>query len=276
MEDRMVSIRMRASRRVTGKNCNKSLDQHISGAEGIFERSSTASVIEGYILRAMAHPRGRPDRIEITLEGIRERPKKIWSLPIRTVACGSPQASQRHIKKILVSAGVTYTAIDEALKVVYSERTMRGASVICARSGRRIEPDRERGVRASRLGISRAAGHALSRELIRERINSETVREAVVLASKVASCEQVIAELCVSDDPDYTTGYVSSKKFGYVRIPHIKRKGDWRGGRVFFMRDDADLRAAISFLEKTPVLVDKVSECIGVLSVNEVIGHCHI
>jgi len=272
----MVSVRMRASRRATGKDCDKSSELHISGAEGIFERSSASAAIEGYIHRAMSHPRGRPDRIEITLEAISERPKNIRSLPIRTVACGSTQVAQRHIKKILASAGVTYSAIDKALKVVYGERTMRGASLICAGSGRRIEPDRERGVRASRLGISRSAGDALTRKLRRERINSETVREAVVLASKVASCEQVIAELCVSDDPDYTTGYVSSGRFGYVRIPHIKRKGDRRGGRVFFMRDDADLNKAISFLEKMPVLVDKVSECHGVSSVNDVIGRCHI
>ena len=272
----MVSVRMRASRRVTGKNRSKSSELHISGAEGIFERSSAPAVIEGYILRAMAHPRGRPDRIEIAMEAISERPKKIRSLPIRTVACGSTRVAQRHIKKILVSSGVAYTAIDKALKVVYGERTMRGASLICARSGKRIEPDRKRGVRASRLGISSSASDALTRELRREGINSVTVREAVVLASKVVSCEQVIAELCVSDDPDYTTGYVSSGKFGYVRIPHIKRKGDRRGGRVFFMRDGSDPNKAISFLEKTPVLVDKVSACHGVSSVNEAIGHCHI
>lgn len=272
----MVSVRMRASRRITGKNCSKSLDLHISGAEGIYESESIGEVVERYIGRALTHPRGRPDRIEIKIERITARPKKIRSLPVRTVISRSPEAAQRYIRKMLFSAGVSDAAIERAMKVVYGERTMRGASVICARSGRRIEPDGERGIRASRLGISRAAGDALIRELVRERINSESVREALVLASKVASCEQVIAELCVSDDPDYTTGYVSSRILGYVRIPHIKRKGDWRGGRVFFMRDDADLNEAISFLEKIPVLVDEVSECLGVYSVNEIIGHCHI
>ncbi len=272
----MVNIRMRASRRFAGKYCSKSSEMHISGAEGIFEQSSAPAIVDEYINRAMTHPRGRPDRIEITLETISGRPKKIRSLPVRTAVCGSTLVARRHIRKILVSAGVTNTAVKRALKVVYGESTMRGASLICAGSGRRVEPDRRRGIRASRLGISTSAGDALTLELQREGINCETVREAVVLASKVASCEQVIAELCVSDDPDYTTGYVSSRKFGYVRIPHIKRKGDRRGGRVFFMRDDADINMAISFLEKMPVLIDKVSECYGVSSMNEVVGHCHI
>ncbi len=276
MQDRLLSVRMRASRRIAGNSCRKSSEIHISGAEGIFERSSASQVVEGYILRAMAHPRGRPDRIEITLEAISRRPKKIQSLPVRTAVCESTRVAQCHIKKILVSAGVTTKAVGRAFKVVYGQRTMRGASLICAGSGIRVEPDRMRGVRASRLGISGYAGGALARQLRREGINSETVREAVVLASKVASCEQVIAELCVSDDPDYTTGYVSSRKFGYVRIPHIKRKGDRRGGRVFFMRDDADINKAISFLEKTPVLVDSVSACHGASTIDEVIGYCHI
>jgi 6-carboxyhexanoate--CoA ligase len=267
---------MRASGRFRRKDYKKSLEVHISGAEGIYERDSIAEAVEGYIKRAMSHPRGKPDRIEITIERINARPKKIRSLPIKTVICRSTQIAQSHIRKILVLAGVTDAAIDEALKVVYGEEAMRGAAIICAGSGRRVEPDRERGIRASRLGMSKAAGCILSRELTGGGINSETVKEALVLASKVASCEQVIGELCVSDDPGYTTGYVSSRRVGYVRIPHIKRKGDRRGGRVFFMKDDADLAGVIAFLEETPVLVDGASECLGVFAIDEVLGHRHI
>ena len=60
-------------------------------------------------------------------------------------------------------------------------------------------------------------------------LNNTTVKEAIILASKVAACRQVTAELCISDDPGYTTGYISSKKYGYVRIPHIKKKGEKNG-----------------------------------------------
>jgi 6-carboxyhexanoate--CoA ligase len=120
-----------------------------------------------------------------------------------------------------------------------------------------------RGVRASRLGISKKAELALSASLTRQEINTPTVKEALLLASKVASCNHVVAELCISDDPDYTTGYVASMKLGYVRIPHLKDKGDKEGGRVFFLSDEADISAAIRYLEKTPVILCSVPECFG-------------
>ncbi len=272
----MVSIRMRASVRSREQARKKSHGLHISGAEGIFERALTGEVIQGYIKRAMNHSRGKPDRIEIKIEKIRSEPKKIRSLPVTTVRCRSTDHAQRCIRDLLFLAGTSDTAVRNALKVVFGPIVMRGASLICALSGRRVEPERRRGVRASRLGIGRDAAEVMNKVLNRAGIDSDTVKEALVLASKVSSCKDVIAELCVSDDPDYTTGYVSARKFGYVRVPHIKRRGDKRGGRVFFVRDDADLEKVIAFLEKKPVLIEDVSECLGVLSINEIIGKHHI
>ena len=150
---------------------------------------------------------------------------------------------------------------------------MRGASLVLSLSGGKVEQDKVRGVRASRLGIAVSAGRILSRRLALQGINTSTVREALILASKVAACPQVLAELCVSDDPGYTTGYVSSRKFGYVRVPHIKRKGEKKGGRVFFLEEDADPGAVAEFLEKTPVLVNKISPVSGLRSLHEIIGH---
>jgi 6-carboxyhexanoate--CoA ligase len=86
-----------------------------------------------------------------------------------------------------------------------------------------------------------------------------------VLASKVASAGGVLAELCVSDDPDYTTGYLACRKLGYLRIPNIKRAGSRRGGRVFFIKGDADLNGVISYLEEKPVLVTAASGINGTL-----------
>ena len=77
-----------------------------------------------------------------------------------------------------------------------------------------------------------------------------------MLASKVASVKGTIAELCWSDDPFYTTGYVASKKLGYVRIPHLKYEGDYRGGRVFFVYN-VNIIDYIEEIEKTPVLITK-------------------
>jgi 6-carboxyhexanoate--CoA ligase len=132
---------------------------------------------------------------------------------------------------------------------------MHGAALVLSESAVRVEPDRQRGVRVSRLGILREAERRLSRRLARKGINTITVKEALVLASKVASCGDVLAELCVSDDPDYTTGYVASRGFGYVRIPNIKHKGSSSGGRVFFTKEGADVTRIVEYLERTPMIV---------------------
>ena len=148
---------------------------------------------------------------------------------------------------------------------------MRGAAIITAESGLRLEPDRERGVRASRLGISKSALKRLGAGLSRCGINTDIVREAVILASKVAASREVIAELCMSDDPDYTTGYVASQRFGYVRVPNIKSAENRSGGRAFFIREAADVEKIIDYLERTPVIIDSISPCRGVTGIDEII-----
>ena len=59
-----------------------------------------------------------------------------------------------------------------------------------------------------------------------DRIGNEKnhYEEAIVLATKVANCPGIIGEICISDDPEYVTGYVSSKEIGYRRIKKMKRK----------------------------------------------------
>jgi len=133
----------------------------------------------------------------------------------------------------------------------------------------------QRGVRASRFGIDRPAEKSLSRQLNTLGINTQTVREALVLASKVASCGDVVAEVCISDDPDYTTGYVASAHLGYVRIPHIKKKRDRRGGRIFFLKEDADIRRVIQYLEKAPAIIENITACFGEKTIDEIIDRHH-
>ncbi|MGN0847472.1 MAG: 8-amino-7-oxononanoate synthase, partial [Kiritimatiellia bacterium] len=66
-------------------------------------------------------------------------------------------------------------------------------------------------------------------------------------------------EICVSDDPDYVTGYVATRELGYRRITVIKEAGDPNGGRIFLYRGArADVAKTIRFLEETPVLVTDV------------------
>ena len=95
----------------------------------------------------------------------------------------------------------------------------------------------------------------MSKKLKSLGLNNTTVKEALLLASKVASCRDILAEICVSDDPDYTTGYIASRKFGYLRILNIKKTGSMCGGRVFFVREGADPGKVISYLQNKPVVL---------------------
>jgi 6-carboxyhexanoate--coA ligase len=82
------------------------------------------------------------------------------------------------------------------------------------------------------------------------------MREALVLASKVQSAEGIVGELCWSDDPDYTVGYVACNDI-YHRIPSMKEFGSNLGGRVFFVKTNTDVDCVIKYLEKAPVLVQR-------------------
>lgn len=228
---------------------------HISGAEGIFEENEISRAVNRYLKRAMSHSRGQPDKIFITVERFRQHPVKIPPLTIATLACETPLEARGLIIKRLHSLGISNDAIIQAFSIICSPSAMRGAAIIKMHTGDRSDPDIARGVRVSRLGIDKNESAKLSRKLAKIKINTLRVKEALILASKVAHHKDIIAEVCISDDPGYTTGYLASKEFGYLRIPNIKNHGDMNGGRIFFIEEDADVPGLINYLEKTPVII---------------------
>lgn len=245
----MISIRMRAS-----KTKNRR-EHHISGAEGIYEKSAISKIVKAYTERALNHPRGKPDKIVISIEDVKQKPKKAGILPVKNLKCSSSDEARNIISQALANVGVSKRAVKNAFRILTSTKTMRGASLILQESGTRMEPDKERGVRVSRLGIKKPDEKKLSKMLSRIKINTDTVKEALLLASKTASYPDIIAEICISDDPDYTTGYISSKEFGYLRIPNIKNRGEMHGGRVFFVKEGVNIKMMIDYLEKIPVIM---------------------
>lgn len=268
---------MRASRKPFGKRPEKGAaagDVHVSGAEGICAEEEAMSVAGSYLMRAMRHPRGNPDRIVITLERLKERPLLVSALPVATIE-RHPRGARMAMTRLLSAAGVSDSALRKAFEILFDGEVMRGAAVLRALSGERIEADHLRGVRVSRIGMTRRGRKSVSAALGRHGINTDIVREALTLASKVAACPGIVAEVCASDDPDYTTGYVASPGLGYVRIPGVKRKGSARGGRVFFLSESADIDDSLCFLESTPVMIDAASGCTGTLTVDEILRRAH-
>lgn len=250
----MYSVRMRAEKDT----------RHISGAERIVEENEISDAVFSLITRALSHDRGKPDSINISIDALKLPVKYLTSLPVTLLHVENTEDGKNIAGRLLKHIGLPFFCIEKAISLLENGPcggdSMRGA-IVMDMQGNRLEPDKQRGIRASRVGITKEASIGLASMLSKHGLSScyTHVSEALVIASKVASIEGTIAELCWSDDPSYTAGYVSSKKLGYMRIPHMKDEGDCRGGRVFFV-DNIDLDIYIQEIEKSQVLVNKLGE----------------
>ncbi|MCQ2367969.1 MAG: 6-carboxyhexanoate--CoA ligase [Kiritimatiellae bacterium] len=239
----LFSLKMRASEGLS----------HVSGAERIVEESEVSTVAKAMVERALNHSKGKPDFINVKVEAV-NAPRKLSALKVTTNEAKSPEEGWRIAADLLKSDGVEH--IDKLLELFKSTYSMRGAMLVDADTLQRLEPDPMRGIRATYMdresqgqgvGVERGVGV------------KDHYLEAIVLATKVANAPGIIAEICMSDDPDYVTGYVASKRLGYQRITSLKEKGDGAGGRIFLYRGPREeVAKTIEFLEKTPVLVTDV------------------
>lgn len=258
------SLKMRASQHVgEGENSH---EQHISGAERIVGRDSVEAVCSAMVRRAMTHSKGDPDFINVKIEKVHESDIQILkALPVTRVDVDTWQEGLEKAFS-LVSKAVNDGLLRDARNDVeacndkianFAENLpnllretfpMRGAMLYDIATGERLEPDHERGVRATYMD----ALHSSVVDSCKNHFN-----EAIVLATKVANAPGMVAEFCVSDDPNYVTGYVASKELGYVRIMKMKEMGDENGGRIFlFDSRKASAEECIEYLQKKKVLVE--------------------
>jgi len=252
MDEKLYSLRMRASRK----------GGHLSGAERLVPINDLESLAIDMVRRALEHPRGQAESIHLTVDVLPAEDIRMASLPdLRTFAVQDFYQGRCAAEALLVEAGVSPATAALGIKRIAAGaapdgRSMRGAMLIDAQTGQRLEPDHFRGVRVSRMDLTAGATVTLRKELQKLGLDNPHVREALVLAAKVLLAPGVLAELCWSDDPDYTAGYVATAQNGYVRFPHLKQPGDERGGRAFFVSADGadNLSSLITFLEKEPML----------------------
>ncbi|MER0082616.1 6-carboxyhexanoate--CoA ligase [Corynebacterium sp. KPL2861] len=229
------SVRMRSD----------SAGQHISGAERIVREHEVPTVCAALSQRALVHPKGMAENTFITVEAVAG--SDILHVPavgVKEEAVQSPSQAKDVIEELLRPMTAHFQVVIEE---TFSARNMRGAMLIAADTGTRCEPDAQRGVRVSHMDACGATDEAFK--------GKDAAREAIVLASKVAAHPDVLAELCVSDDPAYTTGYVCIDAT-YHRLPHIKEPGSDEGARAFIIKPGADIEALIDYLENRAVLVD--------------------
>jgi 6-carboxyhexanoate--CoA ligase len=260
MNRRFYSIRMHSE--FSGR--------HLSGAERLAMEGDLEQLAGLLVRRAMTHPLGKPDSLHLTVEALAPEAVGDGRLPdLRTITVSDFRQGRRAALRFLNKAGVSASVAGAVMETLVRGAapggvSMRGAMLVDAETGRRLEPDAARGIRVSRMDLTPAAEKELRRGLRRLGLDNDHVREALVLSAKVLKAPGVLAELCWSDDPEYTAGYVATAGEGYVRFPHLKPAGDERGGRAFFLRPGTiDLESVIGFLERSVILFDRVGELRG-------------
>lgn len=205
-------------------------------------RDQVEDAVRSLTQRALWHPNGEPDSVSVTVRQIVGEARTVPALPVSEPESRNPREARRILEGEIYRLGLDSRGI---LALFYSLRGMRGAVLLNESTLERMEPDRRRGVRATCMDYTGNAGGAKNH-----------MKEALCLASKAAGCPFITGELCMSDDPDYTTGYFASRERGYIRLAGIKEKGDPRGGRIFLFRGSREnVQECIRYLEKTPVLV---------------------
>ncbi len=234
---------------------------HISGAERLVREEQVADAVAEMLMRARER---RPSSMQISVDEIAAEKIVRGPMPNLTeVPVDGCRAGRERAFQALLAAGVTSEVAMTAIETIAAGAgpggsNMRGAMLVDARTGERLEPVSARGVRATRMDVEPELEDALTRSLVGKGLIHHRTREALILAAKVLAAPGIIAELCWSDDPDYTAGYVCAPGFGYLRIPHMKAAGDPHGGRAFFFMPGFRLADTIRFLEETPFLVNKL------------------
>ena len=235
-EVNMYAVKMRASKGAV----------HLSGAERLLDEAQILPASQALLRRALNHVNGTADTVHLKIETVeRSSVLRVPSLRVTEVSSSNPTEAFAILKRLLTENGVVF--VEECLQLLKSASPMRGAMLVDVRTLERCEPNFERGVRATRMDGDRICFGS----------EKNFFREALILASKVASAPHIIGELCISDDCNYTTGYFASRKSGYVRIPNLKMFGDPHGGRLFLYNGttEADLAKTVHYLERQAVIV---------------------
>ena len=233
----LYSLKMRAAKG----------DLHVSGAERILEQADISEAVSALTERALHHGLGRADFINVKMEEVHpEQLEYLNALPVSKRPAKTVAETYNIMRSMLCELGLAEKA-NELIELLRHNYPMRGAVLYDIATSKRLEPDKERGIRVTYMDAAGAASNSSCKNHF---------REAIVLATKVVHAPGIIAELCLSDDPDYLVGYLASLKHGYVRLMPMKEMGNPHGGRVFiFDSTKAKAEDTIHYLEKQRVIV---------------------
>ena len=194
----VYSIKMRASKD----------NKHISGAEKIVEENDLNEAINLLVKRAVSHSKGKSDFINIKIESINEKELEYLDpLEVTTVKVKDHVEGMEAVNIFLKKLGIQEDKSEKIIDILKKNGDMRGAIILDINTLERLEPDKNRGIRATYMDFEGAKINHLTKEL---KSNAHFM-EALALATKVSNAPHIIGEICYSDDPNYTAGYIASK-----------------------------------------------------------------
>ena len=243
----LFSIKARSSRK----------DIHISGAERIVNSKELEKTVLNILKKVN---RENADFISIKIKRLNRKPillKK--SLCIKELKFNDfKDANNFAINYLSEITGIKKERLSYLINLIHSGASpngenMRGAIIVNQR-GERLELDKYRGVRTTTVDF-------INREDISKKLLdlgfTERTLDALALSTKNLYNQNILAEYCVSDDMDYITGYVATKE-EYIRIFPLKEKGNRKGGRIYFVKNDTDINELYNYLENYPILIEDV------------------
>jgi 6-carboxyhexanoate--CoA ligase len=248
MDNEFFSIKMRASKD----------DKHLSGAERIVKKVDIERTINELYKRGSLK---NPDNISIKIEKIDseivfiEKTLKIKDLEFENFQ----HANEKAVFLISKETGIKKEIVNYYVNLIHTgaslyKQNMRGAMIVDT-EGNRIEIDKNRGVRTVFVD------YVNRKEILKKLFNknyTERTADALALTTKNLNYKDMIAEYCISDEPDYTTGYVSIKGT-YYRFSPLKKEGNNKGGRIYFVKKGIDLEDFYNYLQKIPILIKDVN-----------------
>ncbi|MHB8369007.1 MAG: 6-carboxyhexanoate--CoA ligase [Leptospirales bacterium] len=249
MTDAYFSIRMRVHRD----------GRHISGGEDLVPAEEYAEAVVRLGARLFPLMEGDPLPQQIlTIDPVPSSSiVEGRLLPVRALESSGPEESRIALSGILSSIFSPATAprIIDIFDREILGRPSRNGALLVGESGEILSNTQVEGIRTTHMGCRQTLKKLLI-ETVDHYLEPPSHRfvDALILSSKVLMADPVLLEICASDDPTYQTGYLASRSTGYVRIPFIKPPGLPTGGRLYIVRDGADIRSLVTFLRKTPVL----------------------
>lgn len=233
--------------------------QHISGSECIVNEDSINQKVIELIAKAFNHPKGKSDFINISIQKIHCENEIQYISPL-DISIFSKTKNPELPNLILKKLGFDEVKSKKSLECLFNLKNIPGALIISFDDFEKFE---NKIVRCSNMDYDFSIRDELNKFLQKNNFSGKYLKDALCLSSKVCNHENVICELCISDDKNYSTGYIASKDLGYMRIQNFKPAGHEFGGRIIFIKDKERLEETISYLKNSIVLINSIPKIIN-------------